>query len=212
MTQTKAEATEIAQALTVCAEIIGTDLTVAAARVMADDLSRYAHQQVMGALTRCRREVRNRLTLADVLERLDDGRPGPQEAWAIVAPTLHDEGPTIVWTEEMAHAMGVARTCDDAVAARMAFIEAYRTNCQRARDSGTPARWTPSLGHDKGGRDGPLLAAVAAGKLLPQHVAQYLIGDTARADLLRIAAPDPEKQQALDALIRDYTSDVSSQP
>lgn len=211
MTQTKAEATEIAQALTVCAEIIGTDLTVGAARVMVDDLSRYPHRQVMGALTRCRREVRNRLTLADVIERLDDGRPGPQEAWAIVAPTLHDEGPTIVWTDEMSSAFGVAHMCDDAVAARMAFLEAYRTNCQRARDDGLAVRWTPSLGHDKGGRDGPLLAAVAAGKLAAAHAGQFLIGDSAQADLLRLAPPDRDKKDALNALIRDYSTDVGTQ-
>jgi hypothetical protein len=183
------DAIELLEAIGVCCEITGTRLSEPSVRAMANDLARYPHQQVMGALTRCRREVRNRLTLADVIERLDDGRPGPQEAWSIVAPTLNDEGPTIVWTDEMAHAMGVARTCDDAVAARMAFLEAYRTNCQRARDSGTQARWTPSLGHDKGGRDGPLLAAVAARRMLPEHVQPYLAGDSAQADLSRLAAP-----------------------
>jgi hypothetical protein len=189
MTQTKNDAMELAQALTVCAEIIGTDLTVAAARVMADDLARYPHQQVLGALTRCRREVRSRLTLADVIERLADGRPGPQEAWAIVAPTLHDEGPTIVWSDEMAKAFGVASQCEDAVAARMAFLESYRNLCQQARDAGALAHWAPCLGHDRHGRDGPLLAAVAAGRITAEHAEPCLIGESAQADLARLAAP-----------------------
>jgi hypothetical protein len=191
---------ELLKAIAVCCRITGTDLPQDAVIVMADDLARYPQDQVLGALTRCRREVRYRLTLADVIERLADGRPGPQEAWAIVAPTLHDEGPTIVWTDEMAQAMGVARMCDDAVAARMAFLESYRALCQQARDAGVPVNWTPCLGFDKAGRDGPLLAAVTAKKLTSQHAGQFLIGESASGDLRRlstniearrITAPEP---------------------
>jgi glutamate formiminotransferase len=140
MMQNKDEAKALLEAIGVCCEITGTEISEVAARVMADDLARYPHQQVLGALTRCRREVRSRLTLADVIERLDDGRPGPQEAWAVVAPTLHDEGVTVVRTREMAVAFGVALgLADDPIAARMAFLVRGGAICDAAGRVGSIA-------------------------------------------------------------------------
>ena len=78
------DAVELLQALAVTAELTGTELSEPAARVMANDLAAYPVQQVLGALTRCRRELKGRLTVAAILERLDDGRPGPNEAWAMI--------------------------------------------------------------------------------------------------------------------------------
>ena len=75
---------ELAEALAVTAELTGTELSVAAAKVMATDLAAYPRQQVLGALARCRRELKTRLTMAAVIERLDDGRPGAEEAWAMI--------------------------------------------------------------------------------------------------------------------------------
>jgi hypothetical protein len=66
----------LSEAVAVTLELTGTTLSEVAARMMADDLARYPEQQVMGALTRCRRELKGRLTIADVISRLDDGRPG----------------------------------------------------------------------------------------------------------------------------------------
>ena len=142
---------------------------------MAEDLSRFDHAQVMGALTKCRRELRGRMSLADVISRLDDGRPGVEEAWAIVAPTLANESVTIVWTDEMAAAYGVACNLDgDPVAARMAFKELYDAGCKAARDKGLPVKWSACLGHDPAGREGPLLAAAKKGLLTQEHVAGLL--------------------------------------
>lgn len=144
---------EIVKALAVTAELLGTDLTMEAKRVFAEDLSRYPEHQVLAALERCRREVRGRLVLADVLNRLDDGRPGPEEAWAMIP---QDEGRSSVWTEEMQRAYGVAYKLlaeGDAVSARMAFKETYQREVQKARDEGVAVRWTATLGEDKGGRE-----------------------------------------------------------
>jgi hypothetical protein len=166
----------ILQALAVTCELTQTQLSPAAARVMAQDLARYPEPQVLGALDRCRKELRPReLTLSAILTRLDDGRPGPEEAWAIVSPALADERITIVWTEEMALASAPASAIiDDPVAARMAFLESYRRLVQRARDDGEEVKWTPALGWDAGGREGPLLEAVRRGRLTAQHVAGLL--------------------------------------
>lgn len=166
---------EILQALGVVCELTGTKLSEAATRVFADDLSLYPEEQVLGALARCRKEIRGRLTLTDVISRLDDGRPGPEEAWAIISSALADERITVVWTDEMALASGPARAIiEDRVAARMAFLESYRRLVQLARDDGEPVKWSQSLGYDVHARAGPLLEAVRLGRLPESHVAKLL--------------------------------------
>lgn len=144
---------ELLKAIAVTAELLGTDMSPAAAEVFAQDVARYPLSQVLAALTRCRREVKGRLTISDVISRIDDGRPGPEEAWSLIP---QDESRSSVWTEEMQRAYGVACPLlaeGDAVGARMAFKEAYQREVQRARDSGSPVKWSATLGHDKGGRD-----------------------------------------------------------
>lgn len=163
------------QAIAVTAELTGTQLSDAAARVMAQDLARYPEAQVLGALTRCRRELRaHGLTIESVLTRLDDGRPGAEEAWAMIP---RDEAQSVVWTEEMAQAWGVAAPLleeGDQVAARMAFAETYRKLIQAARDAGAAVKWTPSLGFDPYGREAVLLDSARRGRLTAQHVAGLL--------------------------------------
>lgn len=162
------------QAIAVAAELTGTELSETAARVMASDLAQYPEDQVLGALTRVRREVKGKMTIKDVLDRLDDGRPGPEEAWASVP---RDESLTVVWTEETIEAWGTAQALireGETVAARMAFLEAYRQRAQAARDAGRPVRWVVSMGSDAHGRETALLAAVERGQLSADHVAGLL--------------------------------------
>lgn len=165
------------KAVAVTAELTGTTLSREAARVLVDDLSGYPEPQVLGALNRCRRELRGRLTVHEVLSRIEDGRPTPEEAWAMIP---RDEASSVVWTEEMRAAFAVvAQLVADGehIAARMAFLEAYRKLAQQARDARTPVQWSASLGHDKSGRELVLLDAVEKGRisadgaraLLPYH-------------------------------------------
>lgn len=166
--------TELIKAVMVTAELMGTALSADGARVMCDDLDAYPEPQVMGALTRCRREVRNRLTLADIIARLDDGRPGPDEAWAMIP---RSEAETVVWTDEMAQAHGAAAPlleAGDQIAARMAFREAYARLVTQARADRLPTRWMPSLGHDRDGREKPLREAVQLGRLQSDAVTKLL--------------------------------------
>jgi hypothetical protein len=158
------------QAIAVTAELTGTQLSESAARVMAQDLAQYPEQHILGALVRCRRELTHGLTVAAVLTRIEDGRPGPEQAWAMMP---RDEAQSVVWTEEMAQAWGIARPLldeGDQVAARMAFNESYRKIVQAARDAGAPVKWTPSLGHDKSGRETALMEALRLGRLTQSHV------------------------------------------
>jgi hypothetical protein len=165
----------VIQALAVTAEITNTQLSEAAARVFADDISKYPEMQVLAALRRCRREVRGKLTVADVVGRLEDGRPTPDEAWAMLP---HDERQSVVWTDEMARAWGIAAQLEDRVAARMAFLSAYRRLVQEARDAATAVTWTPSFGHDPLGRERAIELAVEQGRISTERAALLLPSPT----------------------------------
>lgn len=177
---------KLLEAIAVTAELTGTVLSEPAARVMANDLAAYPEGMVLGALTRCRRELKGRLTIADVLTRLDDGRPRPEEAWAMIPK---DEAGSVVWTDEMAAAYGVAAPLmDSPVQARMAFLEAYRERVRIARDAGTPVRWTPSMGTDPRGREAALMAAVGAGRMSAEHATSLLPFNAPQSLIARIEA------------------------
>lgn len=164
---------ELIQAIAVTAELCGRTFSPEAARMFVDDLDGFEEQAIAVALRRCRREVRGMLTVQDVVSRIDDGRPGPEEAWAMLPK---DEGMSAVWTDEMAEAFGVAAPLLDAgdkVAARMAFKEAYATRINAARDQRRPPNWTVSLGHDPRGRDVALAEAVSLNRLSLEQARSY---------------------------------------
>lgn len=108
-------------------------------------------------------------TPADIIAQIDahssDGRPGVEEAWAMIPV---DEAATIVWTAEMAEAYGACAPLlarGDGVAARMAFKEVYERSVALARHSGRGVEWSASLGHDLEQRKRALQAAVQAGRI-----------------------------------------------
>jgi hypothetical protein len=162
------------EAVAVTAELCGRTFSEPAARVFVADLSVYPEAQVIAALARCRKEVRGLLTVADVVQRLEDGRPGPQEAWAMVPKS---EAESVVWTSEMAAAFGVCSRLigeGDMIAARMAFIEAYKAACDKARETGKPVSWSPSLGYDVGMRQSVIEQAERLGRLGTEQAAGLL--------------------------------------
>ena len=85
--------------LVATAEVIGDQLSPNAAAYMVSDLAQYPLPMLERALASCRRELKARLSLAAILERIEDGHPAPNEAWAN-AIRAADEGATVVWTEQ----------------------------------------------------------------------------------------------------------------
>lgn len=150
------------------ADYYGKTLQPATVQLYWNALSKLELQAVKALLNQHVKTSRFMPTIAEILEavRVMDGRPAAEEAWSIVARSLNDEGVTIVWTQEMAEAFGVALGLqDDRIAARMAFKEAYQRLVQEARAQGKAVTWSPSLGHDAAGREGPIVAAVKDGRL-----------------------------------------------
>lgn len=163
--------TPLHQLLAVTAEVCGTQMSEAAAEIMATELAAYPRHWIVGALKRCRQELKSRLTMAAVLERIADGRPGPDEAFAMLP---NHEAESVVWTDEMARASKYKDTALDSMTQRRAFAEAYVRAVQDARANGVAPRWHASLGHDPGGREAALLEAVSMGRLTHSEASYYL--------------------------------------
>lgn len=118
-------------------------------------------------------------TPADLIEKIQkalekDGRPTADEAFAI-AVQMDDEHATVVTNDEISQAWAVAREImPDRTGARMAFRSAYERLVSRSRTENKPVQWFASLGHDKQGREGPLMQAAQLGRLSMNQVQQLL--------------------------------------
>jgi hypothetical protein len=181
---------QLLKAIAVTAQIYGRELSEDAARVYAADLAAYPEALVLQALSRCRKEVPRFPTIADIVARIDDGRPGADEAWAMIPK---DERASVVWSAEMRDAFGVARALidSDEIAARMAFRETYTRLVSDARARGVPAQWEPSLGHDRLGHAAALKEAVHKGRITAAH-ANALLAEPARSEVRQLEGPADE--------------------
>lgn len=165
----------LVEVISLTAEACGQSLSPAAAEMLAHDLSHFDDAAILAALARCRLELDGPLRIVEVLSRIDDGRPDADEAWSMMPA---DEYESIVWTDEMAQAWGVAQAFMDAgdiSAARSAFRKSYEKLVLEARIRHEAPRWTPSLGLDVSGREQALRDAVKKGKATAAQ-AEALLG------------------------------------
>lgn len=179
---------QVLKAIAITAQIYGKEFSEDAARIYAGDLGGFPEEAVLTALSRCRKELRTFPAIADILARIDDGRPGPEEAWAMLPK---EEESSVVWTEEMRSAFGSVRglLAEDPIAARMAFREVYTKLLTEARSERRDPRWEPSLGLSKATHAPALLEAARKGRLSQSHVAA-LLPDMARPERLQISGPE----------------------
>lgn len=167
------EQAQLAAAMCATAETLGQTLSASAADLMSQDLADYAVADIAAALQACRRELTGKLTLAAILQRVKaaDGRPEPNEAWAL-ALAASDEHDSVVLTAEIQLALGAARAvleAGDKIGARMAFLSSYQRLVDAARRETKPVIWALSPGFDPQRR---IAAVEEAGRLgrLPLHV------------------------------------------
>jgi len=114
-------------------------------------------------------------------------RPGAEQAWGIGLKSMN-ESASLVWTEEIAQAMGACHEqilAHDLVGARMAFKEKYEQLVEEAE--GRPVKWLVSLGHDKFGRAGVVEKAYRDG-LIPSGVVHQLLPPD---ESVKILGPEP---------------------
>ncbi len=145
--------------------------------IYAEDLAPYSVEQVDAALKRLRRET-SFFSPHEIISRIDDGRPLPEEAWGMIPKNEVD---SCVWSEEMAAAYAAAEpmiNAGDMIAARVAFIEYYKNKVLKVRAEGTPAKWSPSFGSDHSGRERALRDAVGAKRIGRNAAARLLPAST----------------------------------
>ena len=179
-------AIRITKALTATAEIIGTNFSEAALTVIVNDLASHPENDVLAALVRCRREVKYRLTLADILQRMPVSTApntvptDPDMAWelAVRLRGQRDESDTLVVPVAIMQAWPSALwEKGDAVAARMAFKASYPS---RRIECGE--KWQVSLGHDARRRESAVHEARKLGQITGDRAVQILGYDPAGDD------------------------------
>lgn len=141
-------------------------------------LSNYNEESVLTALKRCVLEVKERLTLAHIVERIEDGRPDVHEAWKLV-PKI--EADSAMMTTEMLAAYGACcefLTEGNNLGAWLAFKENYNKNISTARAKGCSVKWALSSGTDKAHRDAVIKDAVKRGLMSRERAPHLLSGNS----------------------------------
>lgn len=162
------------------AEMMGQTISPTAVAMMVNDLNGYRDDDVLAALKLVRAGA-SRFSLKAIIDALEkvcpDGRPGADEAWAMIP---RDEHTSAMMTEEMAEAYGIAKPLlneGDQIAARKSFIEAYSRIVERNKQAGVSLKWFPSLGRDSEMRTTVLQEAVRLGRIGADHAEKIVPPD-----------------------------------
>jgi hypothetical protein len=103
------------------------------------------------------------------------GHPGVEQAWAMIAPKVSSDAPTVFVTEEMREAYGAALSLeDDMIAARMAFKETYTRAVQQAEALGKGPIWSMMPGTDPSGKEAAITEAVKKGYVTTEWALRQL--------------------------------------
>lgn len=182
---------KLLEALAVVCELTGTEWSKPTIKVIEQELSAYPIQDVQLALRRCQTELKGRVTLADILDRIPSQHPGVEEAWGLVAKVIKNEQVSICWTDEMRTAYGAAAPlAADLIAARMAFREVYVKELSGARANRQLPSWSVSLGYDPTMRD----------ECIREAARRNLISQVTAAKLLAHDPPTAEAVKLLEAM------------
>ncbi len=153
-----------------------TDLSDGAKELVVSALEEYPDAALEKALTRCVKEVRGRLSPALIIDRIDDGRPGPEEAWAMVDHMYGNESASVVWTDDMAACFFLVCNSSSKITARMAFMEKYRKSVASSKAEGRPIKWKTSLGTDPDERERVVREAVTKNRLTAGRAHELIPG------------------------------------
>ena len=170
-------AEKVIQAITVTAELTGTQLSANAAAVMAEDLLAYPLDKVLIAFERCRRELKGRLTLAAILDRIDDGWQSAEEAFNTLVAGWESEHLSILTTHTAMHAAESASAlfnAGDKYRAGLAFKTAYERIVSEKKAKGIQPDWYVSAGLDKEQLAQLVTEAAATGKITNDYALALL--------------------------------------
>ena len=143
---------EIIKMLAATFAVIGQEASDIQIQTVASDLQTYSLPAIAEALTRCRKELRGKMALVDILQRITGEHPGNEEAWGIMHKAHNNETVSLCATQPMLTAYGACVGLDD-IAARMTFKEVYQREVSIARAQGELPHWFASYGTDPTDRD-----------------------------------------------------------
>lgn len=187
----------VAETLAAVLATYGREPTAGVLQVWLSVLRGHKAAEIVQALERWSATERKAPVPADILALLDPGSawPSADEAWAVVAPVLGDEGASVVWCLEMACAAGEVEHLDP-VAGRMAFRAAYERLVAEARRQGGRPGYYLSPGWDPEGREAAVREALRLGWVQDQRQVGYRGGDDDRGSVPSLPAPAPTQLPA----------------
>jgi hypothetical protein len=173
--------------LTTLAEAFGEPLTDQRQDIYFSGLADIPQDQLRVAFRRARYELKWFPKLAELRglagtlpDAPNDGRLGPEEAWARMPKGERMEEDSIVWCEEERIAYGACRSLlleGDQIGARMAFKERYEKELAEARSHGRPVQWTMSGGYDIEHRLATLATAVQEKRMSLEKALDFVSGE-----------------------------------
>ena len=183
---------EVVKALMVAYEVMGKQMTDAGAMMILNALKGFEFNAVMRAIHRTVSEAKF-ITPAEIISRVDDGRPDPEKAWAQVCNYDPDETYSECITEEQSFARGACWHLlidGDNVAARMAFKEEYIKLCAENRAQGLPVKHVFHFGMNKENRLDVVKQALLQGKVTQKQALAHL--PERKHEILSLPAPQSE--------------------
>lgn len=177
---------KIIQAIAVTAELTGTQLSDNAMFVMAEELLAYPLDKVLIAFARCRRELKGRLTIAAILERIDDGWQPAEEAFNTLVAGWNNENLSILTTHTAMQAAESAAALFDAgdkYRAGAAFKTAYERIVSEKKAKGIQPDWYVSAGLDKEQLAQVVKEATASGRITNDYALALLPASQERMDI-----------------------------
>ena len=190
---------KIMQAIAVTAELTGTQLSGDAMYVMGEDLLAYPLDKVLIALERCRRELKGRLTLAAILDRIDDGWQSAEEAFNTLVAGWESEHLSILTTHTAMHAAESASAlfnAGDKYRAGLAFKTAYERIVSEKKAKGIQPDWYVSAGLDKEQLAQLVTEAAATGKITNDYALALLPAGEERMNIeTRNLLTDKQKEE-----------------
>ena len=170
--------TDIAELLVATLDVTGTKMSDNAVALIVGNLEEYPAEDVRAALSRCARECKGFVTLADILERLPKNPKAvpadAEEAWSLAVQLLGSasEAQTVVAPTAIMRSFPFGPWDQgDKVGARMAFKAAYPAQLARHGD-----QWEVVDGTDKASREAAVLEAVQLGRISARQAVRILPG------------------------------------
>jgi hypothetical protein len=178
----------ISDQLTILAEAFGEPLTEERQDIYCSGLADIGQDQLRVVFHRALYELKWFPKLAELRELAgfiagvpnDNGRPGPEEAWARMPKGERMEEDSVVWCEEERAAYSACRSLlsdGDLIGARMAFKERYEKELAEARSQRRPGRWIMSVGYDVEHRLTTLATAVQEKRLTLENALNLVPGE-----------------------------------